>query len=145
MTCCVFEYSCSIWKDQELRMLAFVQFVPQQKCLQCCHSATWPGSMQQCSQQRQSQISDEHCCHTHPTILTSYHQIIICLVLVKTKSLRADHYTINWVLQNTVRQWRHCRTPCASAGTATTPGAHTCRLLRQWRHSNNTGRAYMSC
>lgn len=41
-------------------MLTFVEFIPQEKCLQCCYSTAMPGHTQACALQKPSQILDGH-------------------------------------------------------------------------------------
>jgi hypothetical protein len=60
-------------------MLTFVEFIPQEKCLQCSYSKVMLGHKQACALQKPSQILGGHCHHIYSTFLTlPYH--IICLV-----------------------------------------------------------------
>jgi hypothetical protein len=42
----------TILKRKEVCMLAFIEFVPQEKCLKCCSSMTVLGHTQVCAPQR---------------------------------------------------------------------------------------------
>jgi hypothetical protein len=53
-------------------MLAFIEFVPQEKCLECC---TTMAALQSC--------------HIHPTVLTLHQQIIIYFFHLKKNPARA--------------------------------------------------------
>jgi len=55
-------------------MLAFVEIVPQEKCLTFCSSITTLSKTLMCASRTPSQIFDGQCCHMHPTVLVLHHQ-----------------------------------------------------------------------